>query len=449
MNIVKATPADVILLGRQGEKGITCVEFDLLLFVQQYGQGTAQLLVKRAGEAVVYPATLNQSGTKATWDIGAEWTATAGRGYCELSWFVGGALAKSEVFRTEVQKSLEGETMDDVPDPADSYVEQVLGAAARAEEAKEAAETARTDAEEAQSVAIVARDEASAARETAVASAAVAAQKAMEAAGYVSDATPPIVERAEGTVISVSDSAERPLKGLRLFGKTTQDGTPTPDVPVELVSVGNDGDVAVTVGEQTLTVQTPNGLLGIPATSGGNYTDENGQQWICDEVDFTRGVRVQRFAKVVIDGNARIVADSGKFVIMPILPNVANPELGICDIYTYSGKWWSQLADNQITTNITGRMGVAIRDDSCASVEALKAKLSASPITLIFGLEEPIETPLTADELAAFAALHTNYPNTIVLNDGGAGMELSYVADTKTYIDNKFAALAATLVQNT
>ena len=37
--------------------------------------------------------------------------------------------------------------------------------------------------------------------------------------------------------------------------------------------------------EQLLTLPTPNGLPGIPVTSGGNYTDENGQQWICDEVD--------------------------------------------------------------------------------------------------------------------------------------------------------------------
>lgn len=41
---------------------------------------------------------------------------------------------------------------------------------------------------------------------------------------------------------------------------------------------------------QSMSVTTPNGLPGIPVTSGGNYTDENGQQWICDEVDLGRGV---------------------------------------------------------------------------------------------------------------------------------------------------------------
>lgn len=46
------------------------------------------------------------------------------------------------------------------------------------------------------------------------------------------------------------------------------------------------------------TISTPGGLLGIPVSSGGNYTDANGQRWICDEMDFARGVKVQRVGKV-------------------------------------------------------------------------------------------------------------------------------------------------------
>lgn len=53
--------------------------------------------------------------------------------------------------------------------------------------------------------------------------------------------------------------------------------------------------------EQLFTLPTPNGLPGVPVTSGGNYTDENGQQWVCDEVDFGKGVKVQRIDKGVFD----------------------------------------------------------------------------------------------------------------------------------------------------
>lgn len=47
---------------------------------------------------------------------------------------------------------------------------------------------------------------------------------------------------------------------------------------------------------QTLIIPTPNGLPGIPVASDGNYTDADGQQWVCDEVDFKKGVYVQRVA---------------------------------------------------------------------------------------------------------------------------------------------------------
>lgn len=96
--------------------------------------------------------------------------------------------------------------------------------------------------------------------------------------------------------------AGKPLGALHVYGKSTQNGVPLPTAPVPIVSAGDGGTVTVTVSDganesQTLTLQTPNALPGIPVPSGGNYTDENGQQWVCDEVDLARGVYVQRVAK--------------------------------------------------------------------------------------------------------------------------------------------------------
>ena len=53
--------------------------------------------------------------------------------------------------------------------------------------------------------------------------------------------------------------------------------------------------------EQIFTLPTSNGLPGSPVTSGGNYTDSTGQQWVCDEVDLERGVKVQRIDKAAFD----------------------------------------------------------------------------------------------------------------------------------------------------
>ena len=58
--------------------------------------------------------------------------------------------------------------------------------------------------------------------------------------------------------------------------------------------------------ENTATIPTENGLAGIKVSSNGNYTDQNGQQWICDEVvkyADGSGEYIQRIAKVVFDGS--------------------------------------------------------------------------------------------------------------------------------------------------
>ena len=47
-----------------------------------------------------------------------------------------------------------------------------------------------------------------------------------------------IVCTENGTAISVSDSSESRLKGLNVYGKSTQDGTPTPEAPIEIISAG-------------------------------------------------------------------------------------------------------------------------------------------------------------------------------------------------------------------
>lgn len=44
---------------------------------------------------------------------------------------------------------------------------------------------------------------------------------------------------------TLNNTVDYPLLGLNLYGKSTQDGTPTPENPVDIVSVGDSGSVAV------------------------------------------------------------------------------------------------------------------------------------------------------------------------------------------------------------
>ena len=134
-----------------------------------------------------------------------------------------------------------------------------------------------------------------------------------------------------GNPVSVSDAFSAPLCGLTVYGRSTQDGMPTPDAPVPIVSVGDGGSVAVTLSDgngktQTLTLPTPNGLPGIPVTSGGNYTDQQGQQWVCDEVDLERGVKVQRVDKTCFD-NTKTLAEQNAILATPVETPLTPAEL--------------------------------------------------------------------------------------------------------------------------
>lgn len=48
------------------------------------------------------------------------------------------------------------------------------------------------------------------------------------------------------TYYSLANAADYPILGINLYGKSTQDGTPTPENPVDIVSVGDGGSVGIT-----------------------------------------------------------------------------------------------------------------------------------------------------------------------------------------------------------
>lgn len=61
-----------------------------------------------------------------------------------------------------------------------------------------------------------------------------------------------LVGSETGNPISCNDAYSAPLCGLTVYGKSTQDGTPSPDNPVPIVSAGDGGSVAVRVTGKNL-----------------------------------------------------------------------------------------------------------------------------------------------------------------------------------------------------
>lgn len=62
---------------------------------------------------------------------------------------------------------------------------------------------------------------------------------------------------ASGELITLTDSADFALQGLKIYGKSTQDGVPTPENPIPIVSVGEGGSVDVSIKNANLVDITP------------------------------------------------------------------------------------------------------------------------------------------------------------------------------------------------
>ena len=171
---------------------------------------------------------------------------------------------------------------------------------------------------------------------------------------------------------------------------------------------------------QSMSVTTPNGLPGIPVTSGGNYTDENGQQWICDEVDFGREMYVQRVYTVDVDGVNVYFSQYETFCnmslrMLPMCKYASNSGQGTLAKSTFTSEEWK--------FNEANRFLYILKADYA---EILNESCKKHPGEVIYALATPIETPLTASEVAAYKSLRTYRGTTIVEAEDKAGISATY-----------------------
>ncbi len=211
---------------------------------------------------------------------------------------------------------------------------------------------------------------------------------------------------------------------------------------------------------QTLTLQTPNGLPGVPVSKDGNYTDSNGQQWVCDEIDLGRGKYVQRVKDFIINRNTNISTSMGDYgapekdtILARYLDKTIKKLGAVLCRELICAKNWSNDSESVFATETSidfrlSRKRLGLGTDTTTDenkTEVLKF-LETTPLHCLVELNTPIERDLTPEEIAAYKALRTYGPTTVITNDAGAGMEVTYVADTKAYIDKKFKELNQAIV---
>ena len=222
---------------------------------------------------------------------------------------------------------------------------------------------------------------------------------------------------------------------------TRGEPSPSPDYPQEIESAGDGGSVVVTLSDgndktQTLTLPTPNGLPGIPVTSGGNYTDPQGQQWVCDEVDLKRGVKVQRVNAVDLS-TCRVTAIT-KFTVTKRL-SIRLP--------LYGRDYKTEALCNKLPFIVSFDKDTPHFYVDKTNVQIFIPLDAKTPeegeYILFYALATPIETPLTPDKIAAYKALVAYGPDTVVWASDGAGVKLGYQRDVNIAIKRIEDAIAS------
>lgn len=197
-------------------------------------------------------------------------------------------------------------------------------------------------------------------------------------------------------------------------------------------------------------------LCGIPVTEDGNYTDSNGQQWICDELIYNAdgtGKIVKRMNEITLDGSDdenwaldATVGDTMKkrlrFYAPPnIVPlndsnkyNSKSPSRVICDKYdsATTSETWNRTKKGISITHFDPHGYISVYDEtySESTLDEWKSYLASNPVTVVYPLNTPQEISLTAEEMSQLQSLQTFDGVTNVSNDKGAEMQIKYCTNS-------------------
>lgn len=207
-----------------------------------------------------------------------------------------------------------------------------------------------------------------------------------------------------------------PLYALTIYGKSVQNGIPTPETPVDIVSVGDNGAVIVTVDNGSNISLSATITSGLPLCSGIDVRDE-----LVYNADGT-GKIIKRTGFVLLNGS-----DDENWQIM-------------YDVFFWGGSADSLLSPPAISTvGIKGywevgsgsyglalaygvRLNLANMNAQNNTVDELKTYLAANPIVVIYNLATPYEINLSAAEIAELQQLETLNRVCNIYNSGNGEM---------------------------
>ena len=174
------------------------------------------------------------------------------------------------------------------------------------------------------------------------------------------------------------------------------------------------------------TVALPYILNAIPVSSGGNYTDADGKQWIADYIDFKRGKLVKIVNSLILDGDKlKFVEDpTNTYWNLPQQSAVKPIGYDVLSNYFKIKVFFSNEYSNFIYTTQKNMVGLFETVDELNAFVVKKYRENDA-VVLYYRMQEPIETDLTPEEIQAYKNLVTYAGTTIVENDAECYMEVS------------------------
>lgn len=300
-------------------------------------------------------------------------------------------------------------------DAKEAAVSAANAAEGNAREATAAAEQAKNDKQSAETAAVAANSSAAAAK---------TAQKAVEGAAEQIETNKTDITALKEDLSSkitkfyasnqgeahITDSDNGKIQDMMIYGKSSQDGTPTPEKPVEIKSVVNP-TVKVT-NEDGLKVQsiTLNNITlnAIPVSSGGNVTID-GQQYIADYVDVEHGKVIRNILKWHL-GDLKYGFNNAVWHMNISELGIDGSKIGLSNMFKIQNGQYNGVKTSELYIAHDGKTA-ALNMRGMAD-EEFKKWLSEKNPEVYNVLTVAEEIPITSEEALAFKQLMTYYPVT-------------------------------------
>jgi len=208
----------------------------------------------------------------------------------------------------------------------------------------------------------------------------------------------------------LADSDNGKIMDMMLYGKSSQDGTPTPENPVEIKSVVNPKvKVFNENGTEFQTVTIPYTLNAIPVSSGGNVTIGE-QQYISDYVDIEKGKLYRKVKRLNLkDADVTILThgfhSNGNGYLAISIGNLSKEQRPISN--RYKGETW---------TTTSGYVYIPNSNDIVFVDDRFTDKQTAIKLVqdtyVIYTLSSPTEEDLSLEQIKFLKSLSTHYPVT-------------------------------------